>query len=81
MKTRSSTTYKVRNLTDDGIIPIPDGIYQLSSKYHIIPDNANKVSQCLPTTTIQQDAQEEEIRGRRKKRKTKEQRDAEALER
>ena len=47
----------------------------------LIPDNANKVSQCLPTTAIQQDAQEEEIRGRRKKRKTKEQRDAEALER
>ena len=47
----------------------------------LIPDNANKISQCLPTTTSQQDRQEEEIRGRRKKRKTKEQRGAKALER
>ena len=33
VRARSSTTFKVRNLTDVGIISIPDGIYQLSSKY------------------------------------------------
>ena len=33
LRSRSSTTFKVRNLTDVGIISIPDGIYQLSSKY------------------------------------------------
>ena len=39
--------------------------------------------QCLSTTptTIHQDAQEVEIRGRRKERNTTEQRDEEALER
>ncbi|KAK3739609.1 hypothetical protein RRG08_008218 [Elysia crispata] len=53
-----------------------------SLSFTVSTNNTNEVSQCLPTTptAIQQDAQEEEIRGRRKKRKTKEQRDAEALE-
>ena len=52
------------------------------STSELMPDNANEVSKCPSTpTTIQQDAQEVEIRGRRKERKTKEQIDEEALER
>ena len=33
VRPRFITTFKVRNLTDIGIISLPDGIYQLSSKY------------------------------------------------